>query len=89
MGYRNRQRLVSAEYEKRVYWSTRAEVSPTVLVDGRIIGTWSHKEEKNIITITILLFEKTNKLHLNAIKQQVSEVTGLMGKNDFKIILQG
>lgn len=28
MGYKNRERLISKEHEKKVYWSTRGEISP-------------------------------------------------------------
>lgn len=87
MGYKNRQRIVPAKYEKRVYWSTRGEISPSILVNGHIIGTWSHKEEKNKIKITLSLFEKTNKTLLNEIKQQAKKFACFMGENDSEIIL--
>ena len=35
MGYKNRQRLIAAKYEKKVYRSTRAEVSPCILRNVR------------------------------------------------------
>jgi hypothetical protein len=87
MGYKNRQRLIATEYENRVYWSTRAEVSPSIVVNGRIIGTWSHKEEKNKITITLSPFEKTNRRLANAIKQQAEDLARFIGEKASEVIL--
>ncbi|HEY9206900.1 MAG TPA: winged helix DNA-binding domain-containing protein [Candidatus Methanoperedens sp.] len=79
MGYKNRQRIIPTEYEKRVYWSTRGEISPSILVNGHIIGTWNHKEEKNKIKITLSLFEKTNEPLLDTIKQQAERLAHFIG----------
>ncbi len=68
MGYKNRERLISKEHEKRVYWSTRGEISPSILVNGHIIGTWSFKGDKNRLKITLSFFEKTNKPLLKVIE---------------------
>ncbi len=89
MGYKNRERLISKEHEKRVYWSTRGEISPSILVNGRIIGTWSFKEDKNRLKITLSFFEKTNKPLLKVIEQQAERLAHFMGRKDSEIILQG
>ncbi|MFZ3167903.1 MAG: crosslink repair DNA glycosylase YcaQ family protein [Candidatus Methanoperedens sp.] len=88
MGYKNRERLISKEHEKRVYWSTRGEISPSILVNGRIIGTWSFKEDKNKFKITLSFFEKTNKPILEVIEHQAERLAHFMGGKDPQIILQ-
>lgn len=88
MGYKNRQRVISPEYENRVYWSTRAEVSPSILVNGRIIGTWSHTEEKNKITITLSFFRETNKPLLSVIERQAESLAHFIGEKGTEIILR-
>ncbi len=79
MGYKNRQRLISPKYEKKVYWSTRAEVSPTIVFNGRIIGTWNHSEEKGKISIALLPFENASKDVMSAIEQQAEKLALFMG----------
>ena len=88
VGYKNRQRLISSMYEKRVYWSTRGEISASILLNGRIIGTWNHKEENNKIKITLSLFERMNKALLNEIRQQAEKLARFMGENDSEITFQ-
>ncbi|CAG1002952.1 MAG: winged helix DNA-binding domain-containing protein [Candidatus Methanoperedens sp.] len=87
MGYKNRGRLISKEHEKRVYWSTRGEISPSILVNGHIIGTWSFKADKNRLKITLSFFEKTNKPLLKVIEQQAEKLAHFMGGKEFEIIL--
>ena len=88
MGYKSRQRIIPTEYEKKVYWSTRGEISPSILANGHIIGTWSHKEEKNTIKITLSLFEKTNEPLLDVIKQQAERLAHFIGGKNPEIIIQ-
>ncbi|MDL5503538.1 MAG: winged helix DNA-binding domain-containing protein, partial [Candidatus Methanoperedens sp.] len=88
MGYKNRERLISKEHEKRVYWSTRGEISPSILVNGRIIGTWSFKKDKNQFKIILSLFEKMNKQILKVIEHQAERLARFMGGKDPEIILQ-
>jgi Winged helix DNA-binding domain len=89
MGYKNRERLISKEHEKKIYWSTRGEISPSILVNGRIIGTWGLKQDKNRFKITLSFFEKTNNSILKVIEQQAERLAHFMGGKDSKIILQG
>lgn len=79
MGYKNRQRLISPKYEKKVYWSTRAEVSPTIVINGRIIGTWSYSEANSKISIELSLFEKANKHVMFAIEHQAEKLALFIG----------
>lgn len=88
MGYKKRQRLIPAEHEKKAYWSTRAEVSPAILVNGRIVGTWNHKEENDRITIALSLFEKANKSLGNTIKQQAGKLARFISGKDPDIVFQ-
>lgn len=62
-------------------------MSPSIVVNGRIIGIWSHKEEKNRLTITLSPFEKINKSLSNIIKQQVESLARFIGEKAVEIIL--
>ena len=89
MGYKNRQRLILVEHEKRVYWSTRGEVSPSILLNGQIIGTWGHKAEKGKVRITLSLFEKTDKALLDVIRQEAEKLACFIGGEDYEIVAYG
>ncbi len=88
MGYKNRLRLISPKYEKKIYWGTRAEVSPAILVNGRIIGTWSHKEEHDAITLTLSLFEKTDKVRLREIRRNAESLARFIHGSDAVTVVQ-
>lgn len=61
---------------------------PSILVNGRIIGTWGLKQDKNKFKITLSLFEKTNKTVSKMIEQQAERLAHFMGGKDPEIILQ-
>ena len=88
MGYRNRQRLISPEYEKKVFWSTRGEIAPSILVNGYIIGFWNHKEEKNKIKVTLSFFEKIDRIILDRIEEQAERLAKFISEKDSEIIIE-
>ncbi len=85
MGYKDRRRIIPIKYEKSVYWSTRGEISATITANGHIIGTWSHKEEKNKIKIVLSLFEKTDKYLRTVIGEQAEGLAHFMSEKDSEI----
>lgn len=87
MGYKNRQRLISAEYEKKVYWSTRGEVSPTILLNGQIVGTWSHKAGKGKLNITLSLFEKMDNSLLDIVREEAERLSYFLNGKDHEILV--
>jgi uncharacterized protein YcaQ len=87
MGYSHRQRLIPARHEKKVYRSTRAEVKPVILLNGRIIGTWDQKEQNKKLVINLSLFDKPDKLLANRITQQAERLARFTGAEQPEIHL--
>ena len=56
LGYQKRNLVVSSQYAKRIN-AGGGIVHPTVLVDGRIVGTWKSKREKNHLVVMVEPFE--------------------------------
>ena len=56
LGYADRDLAVAPQYKKRVNrgggW-----IYPTLLLDGRIVGTWSSKQAGGQVNIAVTLFE--------------------------------
>ncbi|MFQ6088563.1 MAG: winged helix DNA-binding domain-containing protein [Candidatus Methanofastidiosia archaeon] len=88
MGYKNRQRLISPEYEKKVFCSTRGEINPTILVNGFVIGFWNPKEEKNKIKVTLSFFEKINRVILDRIEEQAEKLAKFISDKNSEIIIE-
>jgi uncharacterized protein YcaQ len=57
LGYQKRDLAVSPQYAKRIN-AGGGVVHPTVLVDGRIVGTWKSKREKNRLVVMVESFER-------------------------------
>jgi hypothetical protein len=74
MGYKNRQRLILKEHEKKIYSPTRGEVSPSILLNGQIVGTWNYKVEKGKSGITLSFFEKIDNAFLDLIEKEAERL---------------
>ena len=57
MGHRDKSRIMSEEARRRVFLPT-AEVSATVLLNGRVEGVWSIKKSGEAWRIDLSLFER-------------------------------
>ena len=57
LGYQKRDLVVPSQYAKRIN-AGGGIVHPTVLVDGRIVGTWKCKREKNHLALMVEPFEQ-------------------------------
>lgn len=60
LGHKDKSHIVAEEYYKRVYRKA-GWLSPAVLVNGRLIGVWSHKRKGRRLHMTIELFKKISK----------------------------
>jgi len=57
LGYRNRAFAVPPQYAKRIN-AGGGILHPTVLVDGRAVGTWKSKRKKNSLDVVVEPFEQ-------------------------------
>jgi uncharacterized protein YcaQ len=62
--------LIGAGNYKRVY-RNQGWISPVILLDGRIVGTWSHQRNGQLLKIQTELFEKIPK----ALQRRIEEET--------------
>jgi hypothetical protein len=79
-GYKLRERLVDKEHEKKVY--IEGGVQPTILVNGKVVGTWNRNIEEGKGPIKLLFFQKPEKDVERAITEKAKAVGKLMaGRN--------
>ena len=57
---RDQEAVLAPAYKKRVY-RPQGWLSPVVVVDGRIAGTWSHEQERDRVEVRLEPFAKATK----------------------------
>jgi hypothetical protein len=67
VGYRDRSASFDARNAKQVNYWNNILPSPTIVTDGRIVGTWKRTLEKDIVVIKLLLFQKLAKAEDRAV----------------------
>ncbi len=85
LGHKDRTRIISDEHRQRVFKSKAGDIAATVLVNGRIVGTWRYKKTKRMLTIMITPFEKIAKEDLKEIEHKAKGLSQYMGTEDCKL----
>lgn len=69
LAYGDRKRVLSAEYRKLVI-GKNGDVLPTILVDGRVVGTWSVKTERKTAALSVEPFEEIDPESRRALEDE-------------------
>ncbi len=81
MGHREKARFMDEPTRKRVFLPT-AEVSATVLVDGRVEGVWNLKKEGEAWSLGVELFKELDEEHVDLL---YSEIQGMKEFTGFEV----
>jgi uncharacterized protein YcaQ len=80
LAHREKDHLLGAEHYKRVY-RNQGWISPVLLVDGRIAGTWSYKLQGKKVQVTVQPFSKLSRAIRTAIAQEADMLARFFGGN--------
>lgn len=84
MGHKDKSRFIEESYRSRVFLPF-AQVDPTIVKDGRVIGTWSMKKGKNLLTFQINPFGKLEEHDMCSIREEMEKMSQFMGL-DFSVV---
>lgn len=78
LGYQNRDFVVPREFAKRIN-AGGGIVHPTLLVDGRVLGTWKSQQQKNLLNVRIEPFGSlAPEVHVG-LEAEVADVGRFLG----------
>jgi hypothetical protein len=87
MGHKDRSRIIRDELLQKVYRPIVGEVAATVLVNGRIVATWTSKKTKKILKITVNPLEKLPNDALTILQPLADELALFVGVKEAQIML--
>jgi hypothetical protein len=73
LGHARKDHLLDLKHYKKVY-KNQWWISPVVLLDGQIIGIWSHKKKSKSYLIEIELFDRYTKSIINKIEKEIERL---------------
>ena len=79
LGYQKRDLAVPSQYAKRIN-AGGGIVHPTVLVDGRIVGTWKSKREKNHLVVMVEPFEQLTPEINEGLEAEGEDIARFLGE---------
>ncbi len=87
LGHKDRSRIILDEHKKQVFKPKVGDIAATLLVNGRIVGTWRHIKTKKTLTIKIAPFKKMPKGDLGEIEQEARKISQYMGTDELKLTM--
>lgn len=78
LGYKNRDLAVSPQHTKRIN-AGGGLLRPTLLVDGRIMGTWKMKRHKNHLDIEVESFDQLTPEILAGLEAEITDIARFLG----------
>jgi len=86
MGHKNRSRIIREDMLQKVYRPIVGEVAATVLVNGRIVGTWTSKRSRRALRIFVRPLEKITEETLSSLKPVANEFAQFVGAEEAQIV---
>ena len=80
LGYQRRDLAVPSQYAKRIN-AGGGIVHPTVLFDGRTVGTWKSKREKNHLVVMVEPFERLAPEIYDGLEAEIEDIARFLGVN--------
>jgi hypothetical protein len=81
MGYSTRDHLFAAEHRSRVS-RTAGWISAVVLVDGRVVATWTYQGAKKTLNVTVEPFAKLSPSTLKRVRAKAQLIAEALGLGD-------
>lgn len=84
LGHKDRTRIIDDEHKKHVFRKA-GDIAATLLIDERIMGTWTHKRAKNSVVMTITPFRRLDKDESSQVEEKARELSQFMGTAQLKL----
>jgi uncharacterized protein YcaQ len=79
LGYRNRDLIVPSQFAKRIN-AGGGMLHPTLLVDGRVMGTWKSERKKNSLLVMVEPFDQLIAEVYPGLEAEVADLARFLGE---------
>lgn len=81
LGHRDKSHLVDDAHHKEVYRNA-GWISQTVLVDGRMVGVWTHRRRGRRLAVHVRPFERLDQEVVASIRAEAGDLTRFLGMSE-------
>ena len=86
LGHKDRTRIIDDQYLKQVYRPVIGDIAATILVNGRIAGTWMHKRTTSKLTVALHSFKKLDRETIIQLRDAVNKLGAFMKVRQAEIL---
>lgn len=84
LGHRERDHLVSKTHHAKVY-RPQGWVAPVVIADGRVVGVWSHEQQKDRLRVNVTKFGTLLREFRNSIDEEAHDLGRFLETSNVEI----
>ena len=81
MGHNTRDHLFASEYRARVS-RVAGWISAVVLVDGRVVATWTHQPAKKTLNVTVEPFKRLSSSTVKKVRLRAQSIASALGLDE-------
>jgi hypothetical protein len=85
LGYKDRSASLEAQYARYI-WPGGGMFSPTIVIDGRVVGTWKRTFKKDTVVMAISPFTSLSEAQNRAISAAVKRYSRFVGMSTIEVI---
>jgi hypothetical protein len=79
LGYQDRSAVLDAVHAEKICPGGNGMFAPTIIIGGRVVGTWKRSFKKSSVEIVAMPFTSLNKTELRAFRQSAESYAAFMG----------
>jgi len=79
LGYTERDPILDPRHARRVYSGLNLLFNPTIVIDGRIQGTWKRLIRKETVDLSLHPFKRLNKAEAHALQRAIQRYGEFLG----------
>lgn len=84
LGHKDRQHILDRKHQPKVF-RPQGWIVPTILVDGRVVGTWKHTQEKDRLVVTIEKFGSMSRGVTSGIREEAQNLARFLDISNVEV----
>jgi hypothetical protein len=86
LGHKSHRNIIDEKNQQKIY-RPQGWVSPVLLVDGRARGVWSHKQDKNKLSVRVTLFSRLPGRVSSQVREEAADLGRFLECSDVETII--
>lgn len=88
MGHKDKTHILNPEHKRRVFLPL-ANVAATILIGGKVVGTWRQRKQKKYLAVDVEMFERLTEVDMLVLRSKFEEMSLFLEMPEIRIKMKG